>query len=137
MSTATRKATVDTVDAFFEAFGTGNQSALLDLFADKVDFTVAGSPHVPWAGSRSTKEEIAEFFGLFGQVLTPPESFAITGKVADGEDAVVFATCVFGVLATGKKFTNSYALHFKVADERIVGYRMYEDSYAIHEAFTA
>ncbi|MFH8562652.1 nuclear transport factor 2 family protein [Streptomyces sp. NPDC017988] len=137
MSTDTLKSTADTVDAFFEAFGSGNQSALLDLFADKVDFTVAGAPNVPWAGSRSTKEEIAEFFGLFGQVLTPPESFALTGRVTEGEHAVVFATCVFGVLATGKKFTNSYALHFTVVDGRIVGYRMYEDSYAIHEAFTA
>ncbi|TDU04085.1 hypothetical protein EDD99_2539 [Streptomyces sp. 846.5] len=137
MTIDARKVTNDTIDAFFENFGAGNLPALLDLFADTVDFNVAGAPNIPWAGRRSGRAEIAEFFGLFGEVLTPAESFAVNGRLVDGADGVVFATCVFGVLATGKKFTNSYALHVTVTDGRIVRYHMYEDSYAIAEAFAA
>ena len=137
MTTAATRTTDETVDAFFAAFGAGDGQALLDQFADTVDFHVGGSPNVPWAGSRSTKDEIGEFFGLFPQLLSGPESFEITTRVTQGEDAVVIANCVFEVIATKKKFTNRYALHFTVTDGRIVRYHMYEDSYAIHEAFTA
>jgi ketosteroid isomerase-like protein len=45
--------------------------------------------------------------------------------------------CVFGVLSTGKKFTNAFALHFTVTDGKIVRYHMYEDSHAISAAFAA
>lgn len=129
--------TIDVVDEFFTNFGAGNMTALLGQFADEVDFRVNGAANVPWAGKRSSRAEIEEFFGIFPQVLTAPEAFEITGKIAQGDDAVVFATCVFGVKATGKKFTNSYALHFTVTDGKISRYHMYEDSHAIAEAFAA
>lgn len=132
----TQVRTDETVDAFFAAFGSGDGETLLGLFADETDFRVAGSPDVPWAGERRSREEIGAFFGIFGEVLTAPESFEVTGRVTQGEDAVVFATAVFGVLATGKSFTNPYALRFTVVDGKIVRYHMYEDSYAIHAAFT-
>ncbi|MGW5847844.1 nuclear transport factor 2 family protein [Streptomyces sp. NPDC055254] len=134
---STTRSTIETVDAFFGAFGSGDLPGILDLFAEKTDFKVAGAPNVPWAGVRSTKDELAEFFGIFGKVLTAPESFEVTTKISEGNDAVVIANCVFGVLETGKKFTNGYALHFTVVDGEIVRYHMYEDSYAIAEAFTA
>ncbi|WP_406262965.1 nuclear transport factor 2 family protein [Streptomyces sp. NBC_00191] len=134
--TATQTATNETVDAFFANFGEGNIPGVLDLFAEKVDFRVTGSPDVPWTGARSTKQEISEFFASFG-VLTGPDHFEVTNRIVQGEDAVVIANCVFGVQATGSKFHNHYALHFGVADGKIVRYHMYEDSYAIHAAFTA
>ncbi|MEU2301575.1 nuclear transport factor 2 family protein [Streptomyces antibioticus] len=136
-TTAAARTTDETVDAFFAAFGAGDSEALLGQFADTVDFRVSGAPNVPWAGSRSTKAEIAEFFGLFPQLLSGPESFEITTRISQGEDAVVIADCVFEVTATQKKFHNRYALHFTVVEGRIARYHMYEDSYAIHEAFTA
>lgn len=136
MTTAEQQATHATLDSFFQAFGSGDLPGLLELFAESVDFRVAGSPSVPWTGTRSTREEISEFFEIFPKVLTAPESFAITARIVDGQEAVVTADCVFGVLATGKKFSNSYALHFSVVDGRITRYHMYEDSYAIAEAFT-
>ncbi|WP_149182789.1 nuclear transport factor 2 family protein [Streptomyces sp. TRM49041] len=134
--TVTQTSTSETVDAFFGNFGEGNIPGVLDLFADKVDFRVTGSPLVPWTGARSSKEEISQFFASFG-VLTGPEHFELSHKIVQGEDAVVIANCVFGVEATSKKFHNHYALHFTVTDGKIVRYHMYEDSYAIHEAFTA
>jgi hypothetical protein len=135
--TDTQSATRDKVDAFFTYFGAGDIPGLLELFADEVDFTVNGAANVPWAGHRSDKGEIAEFFGLFGTHLTAPEEFALHTTLVDGEHAVVTGHCVFGVLSTGKKFTNAFALHFTVADGKIVRYHMYEDSHAISAAFAA
>ncbi|MGL5863360.1 MAG: nuclear transport factor 2 family protein [Phycicoccus sp.] len=131
----TQQSTDGIVDAFFAAFGSGDQQTILDLFADTVDFRVEGAPEVPWTGTRSGREELADFFGSFGEVLGAPESFEVTGRVTQGSDAVVFAECVFPVLATGKKFANRYALRFSVGEGRIVRYHMYEDSYAVQQAF--
>jgi ketosteroid isomerase-like protein len=129
-------ATATVVDSFFTRFGAGDMPGVLDLFTDTIDFAVNGAPNVPWSGGRSTRAELAEFFASFGQVLTASEEFTITTKVIDGDNAVALGRNKFGVLATGKKFTNDFALHFTVQHGKITGYHMYEDSYAISTAFT-
>ncbi|MGW0877692.1 nuclear transport factor 2 family protein [Streptomyces sp. NPDC002740] len=134
--TTQQRSTQAVLDSFFEKFGAGDLPGLLELFADHVDFRVQGSPRVPWTGTRTTKAEISEFFQIFPKVLTGPQSFTLTARIVDGQDAVVTADSVFGVLATAKSFTNSYALHVRVENARITRYHMYEDSYAIAEAFT-
>jgi ketosteroid isomerase-like protein len=133
--TTEQQSTQAVLDSFFQKFGAGDLPGLLDLFAEKVDFRVLGSPDVPWTGARTTKAEISEFFQIFPKVLTGPESFALNARLIDGEHAVVTAESVFGVLSTGKKFTNTYALHVTVENGHITRYHMYEDSYAIAEAF--
>jgi len=135
--TATPLTTRQTVDAFFTRFGGGDLPGLLDLFADRVDFNVAGPANIPWTGRRSTKEEIAEFFGILGKELTEAEEFTISTILVDGEHAVAMARGVFGVRSTGKKFTNDFALHFTVIAGQITGYNMYEDTHAISPAFAA
>jgi len=135
MSTATQT-TRETVDAFFTRFGGGDLPGLLDLFADNVDFRITGAANVPWSGVRSSKEEVAEVFGLFGKELTPAEEFTISTIVSEGDSAVTLGRSRFSVVSTGKQFTNDFALHFTVAEGKITGYHMYEDSHAVSEAFT-
>lgn len=133
----TEQSTRGTVDAFFNHFGAGEFSALVDLFAEQVDFDVAGASNVPWTGTRSNKKEVSEFFPLFSKYLTAPEEFNLSTIIVDGEHAVATGRNVFGVLATGKKFTNDFAIHFTVSNGKIIRYHMYEDSHAISAAFTA
>jgi ketosteroid isomerase-like protein len=129
--------TGEVVDAFFARFGAGDMPGLLDLFADGVDFHVGGAPNVPWAGPRTGRDDIAAFFASFGEHLTPAQEYVVTTTVVDRDHAVVIGRNRFGVLATGKTFTNHFALHFTTAHGKITAYRMYEDSHAISEAFTA
>ncbi|GAB3661939.1 hypothetical protein GCM10027589_24570 [Actinocorallia lasiicapitis] len=126
--------TRETVETFFARFGAGAPD-LLDLFADTVDFDVPGAPTVPWTGPRTTKAEVAGFFPLFGEYLTPAEEFTLTGVLVDGDDAVATGRCVFGVISTGKTFTNAFALHFTIDNGKIIRYHMHEDSHAIATAF--
>jgi len=42
-TTATKLTTRETVDSFFARFGAGDLPALLDLFAEQVDFRVSGA----------------------------------------------------------------------------------------------
>ncbi len=127
--------TSETVDAFFNAFGSGDIPGIIALFRDDADFFVSGSSIVPWAGQHSGKAEFEAFFSSFGKLLSAPEEFTIATRVTEGSQAVVIGRCVFGVLATGKTFDNRFAMHFVVEDGQIAKYNMYEDSYAIHAAF--
>ncbi|MEV0374848.1 nuclear transport factor 2 family protein [Streptomyces sp. NPDC050636] len=137
MNTTTAPAgTREVIDAFFARFGAGDMPAVLDLFADGADFHVGGAPNVPWAGTRTGKSDIADFFASFGRHLTPAEEYVTTTTLVDGNHAVVIGHNRFGVPATGKTFTNHFALHITAADGKITGYRMYEDSHAVSEAFT-
>ncbi|MDV6276542.1 nuclear transport factor 2 family protein [Rhodococcus erythropolis] len=135
MSNTADTNTAAVVDSFFTRFGTGDVPGLIDLFADTFDFVVNGAPNIPWSGRRSTRAELADFFNSFGQVLAPAEVYAITATVIDGENAVMLGHNKFEVLATGKSFTNDFALHMTVEGGKITTYRMHEDSYAISAAF--
>ncbi|MET9616823.1 nuclear transport factor 2 family protein [Kitasatospora indigofera] len=136
-STAPAPGTREVVETFFARFGAGDLPAVLELFSDDVAFHVGGAPNVPWAGTRAGREDIAAFFASFGQLLSPAEEYVIRTTVVEGENAVVIGHNRFGVLATGKTFSNHFALHITAAAGRITGYRMYEDSHAVSEAFTA
>ena len=56
--------------------------------------------------------------------------------MVDGEHTVALGRNAFPVIATGKSFINSFALHFTVRDGLIVGYQMYEDTFAVDQAFS-
>ncbi|MGO4455367.1 nuclear transport factor 2 family protein [Arthrobacter sp. RAF14] len=124
------------VDAFFAGFGSGDLDAVKALFAPEFTLTVHGSPRTPWAGTRRTRDELDGFFAAFG-TLGPATEYEIEHLVVDGPHAVALGRNAFPVTETGKTFTNTFALHFTVAEGMITGYRMHEDSYAIDQAFTA
>ncbi len=137
MSTpAPSKTTDETVDAFFQHFSTGDIPAILDLFTNPTELLVTGPPAIPWAGRRTTPEELAVFFALFGTELSPPLEFTVSARVTQGQHAVVLGRNRFEVLATHKAFTNEFAIHFTVTDGKISSYHMYEDTHAIYSAFT-
>ncbi|GIG21695.1 ketosteroid isomerase [Cellulomonas chitinilytica] len=135
-NTQTLTSTDEVVDAFFTAFGSGDSETLLGLFSGPTDLRANGAPNVPWVGAKATKDEVAAFFGSFGETLDF-QSFELHSRITEGANAVAFATAVFAVKATGKTFRNDLAIHFSVADGKITRYHVYEDSYAIHEAFNA
>ncbi|MEU4772298.1 nuclear transport factor 2 family protein [Micromonospora sp. NPDC023644] len=135
MSNATRSSTAAVVESFFARFGAGDVPGLVDLFADTFDLVVDGTPNIPWSGRRSAPAELPDFFGSFGRVLGPAQEYEITTTVVDGGNAVVLGHNKFEVLATGRSFTNHFALHIAVRDGKITTYHMYEDTYAIDAAF--
>jgi len=133
---ATALNAADTLNEFFTRFGAGDGEALLDLFADEVDWNVPGSPAVPWTGARRTKAEIAEFFGIAAAEVERTESFTVDHVLADGEHAVALGAFTHVIRATGKPFHSDFALHITVADGLIRRYHMFEDGYAAAGAFT-
>jgi uncharacterized protein len=131
--TATLSSTQDIIEAFFTRFGAGDAEAVLDLFADEVDFNVAGAYFVPWTGPRTDKAGVAEF--LAAAAAVEPQEFAVERILADGGTGVALGRFTHRVLATGKTFSSRFALHVTVEGGLITRYHMFEDSYAIAEAF--
>lgn len=125
------EATRSVVDDFVRR--AGGEGSAVELFAERVDHYVPGSPDVPWTGRRSTRAEVEEFFGQLGAHLEP-RLFSVRGVLIDGSDAVVLGDFAYTVRSNGKPFEGQFALHLSVEDSRIVRYHMYEDSYALADA---
>ncbi len=124
----------DLVAGFFENFGAGNLPGLIALFADEVDFRVAGAPNVPWAGARRTPDEIEAFFKTLGSELTT-EAFAVDAVFGDADNAGAAGSFTQLVNGTQKRFSSDFALHVVASAGKIVKFRFYEDSYAVAQAF--
>jgi len=77
------------VQGLYEAFGRGDMQAVLDAFADEVDWLVPGAPAVPWAGPRTTREQIAAYFDLVGEWLDIQEH-DVQEYLVRGDRVVVF-----------------------------------------------
>lgn len=133
---ATALSAADALQEFFTRFGAGDGEALLDLFAEEVDWNVPGSPAVPWTGARRTKAEVAAFFGIAAAEVERTESFTVDRVLADGDHAVALGAFTHVIGSTGKPFHSEFALHITVADGLITGYRMFEDGHGAAEAFT-
>ncbi|BCJ46166.1 hypothetical protein GCM10010168_51150 [Actinoplanes ianthinogenes] len=122
------------VAGFFQSFGAGDLPGLLALFADDVDFRVAGAPTVPWVGERRTRAEIEAFFKTLGAELTT-EAFAVDAVFGDATNAGATGSFTQRVNSTGKAFTSDFALYVQANVGEIVKFRFFEDSFAVAEAF--
>jgi ketosteroid isomerase-like protein len=134
--TATALGAIEAAQEFFTRFGAGDRAALLELFADEVDWDVPGSADVPWTGRRTTKAQIDAFFATAAEELAATEEFIVEEVLGDTRNAVALGRFTHVISSTGKRFSSRFALHIAVLDGEIRRYHMFEDSHAAAEAFT-
>jgi ketosteroid isomerase-like protein len=107
MSTAT-----EIVQRAYEAFGRGDVPAILGMLADDVDWELAGSPNLPYAGKRRSHAEVGEFFADVARadrihVFEPRE------YIDAGNHVTVLGYEKSTALETGKEFESEW-IHGKV-----------------------
>jgi ketosteroid isomerase-like protein len=112
---------------------------LAALFAETVDWRLdwpeEGHPAVPWIRPRSTREEAAAHFRELRAHHVPEKDASEVHQIlVDGADAVVLATIVQTVRATGREYTARCALHLTIEDGLITRYHVYEDSLSVVNA---
>src|ERR1700728_4416984 len=61
-------AALDVVKQAYEAYGRQDLPALLDLIAEKTDWKFIGPASLPYAGLRTDRKEVADFFAALGRV---------------------------------------------------------------------
>jgi ketosteroid isomerase-like protein len=124
------------VAGFVGRLGERDAEGIGTLFADEIDWYVPGSEALPWTGSRSRREQVAEYFRTMWPAYVPGQSSATVDKVViHGDDAVVFSTFSHTVIKNGRRLNNPAALHLTIANGQIVRMHLYEDTLAVHEAF--
>ncbi|MFL6283776.1 MAG: nuclear transport factor 2 family protein [Pyrinomonadaceae bacterium] len=131
MSTEANKRVVQTV---FEMFGRGDVPGLLELITDDAEWTAPGPETVPYFGERSGREGALEFFKNLGSSVEF-ESFEPGDLIAEGDRVVALGHERGRVRSTGKVFDNAWALVFTIREGKIAGFRCYENTAAIAEAF--
>jgi len=118
------------VQGLYAAFGRGDMQAVLDAFADEVDWLVPGAPAVPWAGPRTSREQIAAYFDLVGELLDIQEH-DVQEYLVHGDRVVVFGREKVLVKATNRTFETDWVHLWEVRDGKVVKLRLYADTAAI------
>jgi ketosteroid isomerase-like protein len=135
-STRDQKTTEDLMARFMDLLGKQDAEGIGELFADEMDWYVPGSEALPWTGSRSRREQVADYFRTMWPAFVPGESAATIDKVViDGDDAVVFSSFSHTVTRNGKRLNTPAAMHLTMANGQIVRMHLYEDTLAVYEAF--
>jgi uncharacterized protein len=135
-STRNQKTTEELIGSFLDRVGRQDAEGIGELFADEIDWYVPGSKALPWTGSRSRREQVAEYFRTMWPAFVPGQSTAAVDKVViDGDDAVLFASFTHTVASNGQRLNTPAAMHLTIANGQIVRMHLYEDTMAVHKAF--
>ena len=131
--------TTETTNAFLERLGAQDAEGLGDLFAEEIDWYVPGNPALtPWAGKRSRRTDVPDYFGALWAALEPGKSLvSVEAVVIDGEDAVIFAVFDHVVAPTGRPFHTDVSMRLTVTDGKVTRMHLYEDTAATAAAFMA
>ncbi|WP_447648148.1 nuclear transport factor 2 family protein [Microbacterium forte] len=135
MSTTTAEITT----AFLERLGAQDAEGLGDLFAEEIDWIVPGDPELtPWAGARSRKGEVPEYFRSLWSALEPGKSVvAVQSIVTEGDEAVIFAVFDHVAAPTGRPFHTDVAMRLTVVDGKVTRMHLFEDTAATAAAYAA
>jgi ketosteroid isomerase-like protein len=123
------------VQAVFEMFGRGDVPGLLAIIAEDAEWAAPGPETVPYFGERTGREGALEFFRNLGENVEF-ESFEPGDLIAEGDRVVALGRERGRVRSTGKTFDNRWALVFTIREGMIAGFRCYENTAAIAEAFS-
>ena len=125
---------VQAVQQMYTAFGRSDISALLNGLADDVNWQVAGPADIPVCGTRSGREEVAQFFTALGATLET-QQFEPQEFIAQGDKVVVLGHERHRVKSTGRTYEGDWVQVFTLRDGKVVRYREYVDTSALVAAF--
>ncbi|MFD6910798.1 nuclear transport factor 2 family protein [Streptomyces virginiae] len=101
-----------TVQRLFPLPAEGKSAQAAALFADSVSFSIPHPPGLPWVPEVDSPDGMRTFFELLGTHVRTKE-FELRQVIAEGDDVV----------------------HATVRDGRITRYHLYEDTYAVAQAY--
>ncbi|MFF7640178.1 nuclear transport factor 2 family protein [Streptomyces canus] len=132
----TTESPAQTVQRLFPLLAEGKSAEAATLFADSVSFSVPHPPGIPWVPEVDSADGMRTFFELLRTHVQPKE-FDLRHVITEGEDVVLLGHMVSEVRKTGRDIDTAFALHATVRDGRITRYHLYEDTYAVANAYFA
>ena len=117
---------LDIVRQAYDAFGRGDINGLLALLDDGVQWTTPGPPDLPFAGRRTGKHAVAQFFEQLVATLDV-EHFRPKEFISQGDRVIVIGEEKSRVKATGKVVPFDWVHAFTVRDGKITTLDEYGD----------
>jgi ketosteroid isomerase-like protein len=130
-----REVTQSLITSFLQNVGAGDADAVAALFADTVDWKVAGNSALPWIGVRTERSQIADYFRTMWSQFAGPGTAEVHNILIDGGEGVLIATIGNSSVSTGRAFETPVAMYFRIEDRKIAKMHLYEDSWAVSNAF--
>jgi uncharacterized protein len=122
-------AALQIVKQAYDAYGRGDIPAILKLVAEKTDWMFVGPASLPYAGVRTTRSEVAEFFKAVGGVdetaVSQPQEF-----IATGEHVTVLGRRTVTARGSAKSFETDWVHIFTVKDGKITRWRSFSNTAA-------
>ncbi|HTR91776.1 MAG TPA: nuclear transport factor 2 family protein [Trebonia sp.] len=126
---------IATTKLMYQAFGTGDVQAILDLVTDDIDWsTDAAIESAPWYGPRHGKGEVADFFAGVGKTGPVTEFTPLAFAGNEDGDVMVFLRYAFTVTATGKQVAMNMHHYWRFRDGKVCFVRSSEDTAQVSAA---
>ena len=122
------------VQQAYNNFKTGNIQALLELLPDNVTWQLPEIEGVPFAGKRTGRASVGEFFqGV--ELNQETLEFEPREFIAQGEKVVALGHYRWRVKTTGREYDSDFAHVFTVRDGNIVAFEEYMDTAGAARAY--
>lgn len=118
----------------YQNFMTGNIAALLDSFAEDINWELPEVENVPFARTYKGRAGVADFFKQLGE-NQDPVAFNQREFIAQGDKVVVLGDYVWKVKKNGREFRGDYAHVFTFKDGKAVAFKEYMDTGVLGAAY--
>ncbi len=124
------------VQSFLDFLTERNLEKLTNLFSENVDWFIPGDESkAEWLGRRNSKRDVSDFYELLWK-NTEPISAKIDNIFTEKENAVITGEFSTKMLATNKVVDSLFCIQMIIKTNKIVKYRLLEDSLAVSKSLT-
>jgi ketosteroid isomerase-like protein len=124
------------VKDFIKYLGERNLTELTQLFSETVDWYIPGDEtKATWLGIRNTRQEVSDFYELLWK-NTQPISANIDNIFADEENAVIVGEFSTKMVKTNNILNSLFCIQMRIQNNKIVRYRLLEDSFKVSKSLT-
>jgi uncharacterized protein len=127
---------VKVVQDAYAAFQRGDIQGLLNSFADNIVWTIPGPKDLlPFAGQRTGRGQVAQFFATLAQ-YQEPEQFEPRTYVAQGDTVVALGRFRWRVKSNGVSAESDFAHVFTIRNGKVAAFNEFTDTHAIAVAYS-
>jgi ketosteroid isomerase-like protein len=118
------------VEEAYNNFKSGDIAGLLNLMSDDITWTLPEMEGVPFAGARTGRASVAEFFQSVG-ASQDVVSFEPRELIAEGDRVIALGSYAWRVKANNREFRSDFAHAWTIRDGKVIAFHEYMDTACI------
>lgn len=124
------------VQRAYQSIQAGDIQALLNSFAENIEWQLPEMENVPFAGTWQGREGVGQFFSRVFEAQDVVQ-FEPQEYIAQGDKVVVLGRFLMRIKSTGRDFGSDWAHVWTVQDDKITRFYEYVDTAVVSRAHTA